>query len=113
MIKNGKVWGETSPLLETKLFEMHKIIFSNGHKCSEHKHKTKFNAFLCLKGLLLVRVWKNDYDLVDETVLSSGQMTIVKPGEFHQFEALSDGEAIELYWSELDTNDIERRNTGS
>lgn len=112
MIKYGKVWGETFPILETKSFELHKIKFKDGHMCSEHMHNTKFNAFICLKGLLLIRVWKKDYDLVDETVIEPNQVCVVKPGEYHQFEALSDGEALEIYWSEFDANDIVRRNVG-
>ncbi len=66
----------------------------------------------CEKGRLLVRVWKNNYDLVDETILESGDFTTVGPGEFHQFEALEDTVAFELYWAEFDHNDIERETVG-
>ena len=34
---------------------------------------------------MIVRVWKNDYDLVDETILGPGDFTQVKPNEYHQF----------------------------
>lgn len=112
MNTQGKVWGLTQLLLSNKTLEMHRIGFNAGSKCSKHKHNTKFNLFYVLAGSMLVRTWKNDYDLVDETILSSGQFTTVKPGEYHQFEGLSDGEALELYWSEFDPNDIVRDGVG-
>ena len=36
----------------------------------------------------------------------------IKPGELHQFEALEDSVAFELYWAEFDHNDIERDTVG-
>ena len=33
----------------------------------------------------MIRVWQNDYDLVDETILGPGDFTQVKPGVMHQF----------------------------
>lgn len=112
MLKAGKVWGETFPLLETKVFELHQISFNNGYQCSKHRHRTKYNAFLVLKGLLKIKTWKTDYDMVDETILSVGELAIVKPNEWHLFEAMSDGQALEIYWSEFETDDIERENVG-
>lgn len=57
-------------------------------------------------------MWKNDYNLIDETVITNGEMTIVKPGEFHKFEALEDTVAYEIYWTELDQSDIIRKDCG-
>ena len=62
---------------------------------------------------MLIRVWQHDQDdLLDETVLSAGEFTQVKPGLVHQFEGLRDGVAFELYWAEFDHNDIVRRTVG-
>jgi hypothetical protein len=36
----------------------------------------------------------------------------VGPGEYHQFEAVLDGEALELYWAEFDHDDIDRETVG-
>lgn len=108
----GKVWGSTKQLLSNKALEFHEIRFDKGHKCSKHKHLTKYNLFYVISGVLRVRVWKNSYDLVDETVLGTGQFTVVNPGEYHQFEAVTDGMALELYWSEFDPNDIVRETVG-
>lgn len=57
-------------------------------------------------------VRKNDYSLVDETVLGPGEYTQVRPGEYHRFEAVEDTVAFELYWAEFDHNDIEREDVG-
>ena len=114
--KQGKVWGETSCLFSKNNVEIHRILANKGKgaKCSNHQHKNKFNMFFVEEGTLLVRVWKNDYELVDETILNPGDSVTVKPGEFHQFENRSDSViAYEIYWTELDPNDIERKDCGT
>jgi quercetin dioxygenase-like cupin family protein len=112
-MKAGKVWGNTEFIFGNSALEFHKIEFTEGSTCSKHKHKHKWNGFYVTKGLLKIKVWKNDYDLIDETVLEPGEWTTVKPGEFHQFEGMTHGEAFELYWAEFDHNDIERETVGS
>jgi len=114
-MKQGKVWGLTELVHANGVLEFHRIeVTKKGSICSEHKHQHKFNGFFVERGSLLVRVWKNDYDLVDETILDVGDFTIVAPGEFHQFECLEDNTvAFELYWAaELDYSDIQRRTVG-
>jgi quercetin dioxygenase-like cupin family protein len=108
----GKVWGQTEEILRNSSVEFHRIQARRGTKCSEHEHRYKFNFFYVISGKLLIRVWKNDYDLVDETILGPGQYTEVKPGEVHQFECLEDCDAIELYYAHFDHNDIARRTVG-
>jgi quercetin dioxygenase-like cupin family protein len=49
---------------------------------------------------------------VDETLLKAGQYTKVAPGEYHQFEAVTDCVAFELYWAEFDHDDIARETVG-
>ena len=61
----------------------------------------------------MIRIWQNDYDLVDETILKAGDYTTVKPGVYHQFVALEDVIAYELYWAPaLQHNDIVRETVG-
>lgn len=105
----GKAWGETEQILANPSVEFHRIRVKRGKKCSEHKHQSKWNGFYVVKGSLSVRVWKNDYDLIDVTTIGPGQFMQVKPGEYHQFEALEDTDAFELYWAGLDGADIQRR----
>ena len=111
-MKAGKVWGDTELVHANGVLEFHRINFTAGGVCSKHKHEFKWNGFFVESGRLLIRAWKNDYELTDETILEAGDFTQIKPGEFHQFEALEDSVAFELYWAEFSHNDIQRENVG-
>lgn len=111
-MKSGKVWGSTELIFANGALEFHRIDTRKGGTCSKHKHRFKWNGFFVERGQLLIRVWKNDYDLVDETMLFDGDFTQVRPGEYHQFKAIEDTIAFELYWAEFDHNDIERESVG-
>ena len=64
------------------------------------------------KGKLKIRIHETEYDLVDETIASTGDLSIVKPGKYHEFEALEDTICYEIYWVELNHGDIERETIG-
>ena len=100
------------PLLANSAVEIHQIEFKKGKRCSKHNHQTKSNFFFVLSGCLMIRVWQKDYDLVDETTLEAGEFTTVKPGLDHEFVGLEDGHALEVYWAELNHNDIVRTDHG-
>ena len=114
MINNiqGKVWGDTQCLFFKNNVEIHRINTKKGGYCSKHMHEHKYNAFYIEKGKLKITAWKNDYDLVDETIVTDQQMTICPPKEYHMFEALEDTVAYEIYWVELLKKDIVRENHG-
>ena len=112
MSKAGKIWGMTELVEANGALEFHRIEMNKGGVCSKHLHEFKWNGFFCETGKLLIRVWQNDYDLVDETILEPGEYTKVKPGLYHQFECLEDGVAFELYWAEFNHNDIKRESVG-
>lgn len=111
----GKIWGNTECIHANGVFEFHRIEFKQGFKCSEHLHKFKWNGFFVETGKMLIRVWQDSDQsgLIDETILTAGQFTQIKPGKFHQFEGLEDGVAFELYWAEFNHEDIVRRTIGS
>jgi mannose-6-phosphate isomerase-like protein (cupin superfamily) len=112
MNKQGKIWGTTELLHANNVFEFHRIQFNAGGICSKHKHEFKWNGFFVESGKMIVRIWQKDYDLVDETILSAGDFTSVKPGLYHQFEGIENGIAFELYWAEFNHNDIIRETCG-
>lgn len=112
-MKAGKVWGDTSLLEANGVLEFHRIEVKAGGTCSKHLHKHKWNGFFVESGCLEIRVWKNNYDLVDVTVLNPGDWTKVEPGEYHQFFARENTVAFELYWAEFDHDDIQRETVGS
>ncbi len=111
-MKAGKVWGLTEQIEMNGVLEFHRIEMNKGGVCSKHCHEFKWNGFYVESGRMLIRVWQNDYDLVDETILEPGEYTKVKPGVYHQFECLEDGVAFELYWAEFNHNDIQRESVG-
>lgn len=108
----GKVWGNTELLEANGSLEFHRIEMEKGGICSKHLHRYKWNGFYVETGMMIVRTWQRDYDLVDETLLYPRMWTKVKPGLFHQFECVESGVAFELYWAEFDHNDIVRETVG-
>jgi len=110
---NGKIWGTTSTIFKSNNVQVTRIVGVAGGYCSKHKHDHKFNKFYVESGRLRILVWKNDYDMVDKTVLMSGQSITIKPGEYHRFEVLEDNTiAFEIYWTQLDEDDIVRSDCG-
>lgn len=111
-MKSGKVWGHTTELWCNGVFELHRIEIKAGFCCSEHVHEHKYNLFYVESGRLLIRSWKTDYDLVDETELGPGERYLQKPGEKHQFICIEDCVCFEAYWAHFDRNDIVRETVG-
>ena len=108
----GKVWGTTELVEANGALEFHRIEMKKGGVCSKHLHHYKWNGFYVESGVMLIRTWQRDYDLVDETIVEAGEYHKVKPGLYHQFECIESGVAFELYWAEFNHNDIERENVG-
>lgn len=108
----GKVWGDTSVIIQNPLVELHKINIKAGYKCSEHKHVHKWNGFYVISGTLEIHVRKNNYELTDVTTLRAGDFTSVSPGEFHWFNCIDDCVALELYYPEPLSEDIVRKSVG-
>jgi mannose-6-phosphate isomerase-like protein (cupin superfamily) len=114
MRKSGKIWGETVEIVRNSSLELHRIEVHPDTHCSKHCHQYKWNGFYVEKGSIGIRVWKNDYDLVDETILYEGDYTEVKPGDYHQFFATSNEMAVifEVYFANFQHDDIVRESVG-
>lgn len=111
-MKSGKCWGSTNLVFSNCNNEVQYMECKAGHQCSKHCHVHKHNMFYVISGKIKILVWKNDYDLCDETILGPGERTVVKPNEYHQFQVIEDSEVLEVYWVELQLNDIERESCG-
>lgn len=113
---SGKIWGDTSSILENEFVQLHRINVSRGGVCSKHSHTHRYNGFLCITGRIIIRVWKNAPNYPGEpdvTVLTDGEFTAVPPGELHQFEALEETDMLEIYWpASLESADIAREAPG-
>lgn len=105
-----KVWGTTERVTINPAFEFHRLEINRGGYCSKHRHWTKFNGFYLESGRLRITEWNGSHETV--TDMTPGQYATVKPGVYHQFEALEDCVAFELYWAEYSPEDIERVNVG-
>lgn len=114
MNKRAKVWGETQKLFNKNNVEIHRIIANKGGYCSKHYHSNKYNIFYVEKGKLKITIYRQDAekDILDETILTDGQMTFVEPKLYHKFEAMDDTIAFEIYYSELEEDDIYRSDVG-
>lgn len=113
MYISGKIWGSTTQLFQKNNVEIHRIKIKQNTRCSKHKHEHKYNMFFVESGKILIKEWRKDYDLIDETILSSGEMCGIIPGNYHEFHGLEDSIVYEIYYVELLNEDIVRENTGS
>lgn len=112
-MKAGKVWGDTESLLVTPMIEVHKINVDPYMHCSMHKHNYKWNMFYVVKGELEIHQRKNDYDLIDITIIKAGEWTTVPPGEYHMFQSKdSETQALEIYYLNEIGHDIVRESVG-
>ena len=104
----GKIWGQTNLVFSNCNSEVQYMKCNKDKQCSKHCHTHKYNMFFVISGKIKILVWKNDYNLCDETILGPLDRTIVKPNEYHQFQVLEDSEVLEVYWVELNLSDIKR-----
>jgi len=112
MNKEGKIWGFTSKIFEHNNVSIHRLFIKSKSGCSKHLHKHKYNLFYVESGEIELTIWQNDYDLIDKTILKSGEYLTIKPELYHSFHAILDSIVYEIYYSKIDDNDIIRTNCG-
>ncbi len=114
MSKAGKVWGETKALIRTPFFEAHELWVNRNSFCSTHRHEMRYNAFYVLEGMLCIEVRQSAYNLVDRTVLLSGDVMEVAPGLYHRFYTEEiEARCLEFYYpAPMSAADITRLDTG-
>jgi len=112
MIRKSKIWGETQFLFSKNNVEIHRIEIKRGGYCSKHFHNFKFNMFFVETGVLDVKVKENDSNIINSTILYGGDITTVEPRKLHMFLAKEDTIAYEIYWVELNGEDIVRESVG-
>lgn len=118
MITTDKIWGTTTALVSTPMFEMHRLFIKPWHRCSLHSHKTKHNAFFVISGCLHIDGGKPELDDPiwrphELVTLRQGDCWTVAPGVWHQFRTGYDAcVALEMYYTEPLSEDIIRYNTG-
>lgn len=111
-----KTWGTSIRRYLADFVQLEEIQVAAGGFSSIHHHSHKVNLFVVLKGSLEVRLFDAANDEAWKTVfLCEGEHYSVPPYCRHQFYALTDVEAIELYWqhapqdlTRIDPEDIVR-----
>lgn len=111
-----KIWGTTYPLVLDQTFEMHRLRIKPWHRCSEHLHQFKHNAFYVLAGVLFVDTWLDGRH--EEKILGPGEHYTVAPGVRHQFRTGPiDCVCLEMYYPDpggpVLSEDIHRFNEGA
>ena len=112
MTIKGKIWGTTECVIQTPVFEKHRLEIKPGYQCSLHKHNRKWNSFTVISGQLFIDTVKPS-KTVDTTTLGPGDSTTVPPGEYHRFR--TGGQpciATEEYYPDTLSEDIDRNDEG-
>lgn len=112
MIKEGKIWGENILIFKNDHIQINQIYIKKGGRCSKHYHRSKNNMFFIQAGELLIEKW-NSNGIIDSTILESEQKTIIPSNVYHRFTAIQDTQALEIYYSDIDLDDIVREDIGS
>jgi quercetin dioxygenase-like cupin family protein len=113
MNKQGKIWGLTQEIFNKNNVSINRIVINKDSECSKHYHENKYNIFYVESGKILIKEWKQEYDLVDETILVAGDICSVKPKNYHKFIGLENSVVYEIYYVELNSEDIIRADVGS
>lgn len=106
-----KPWGQSTRVLLTKRVQVERIDVMEGGFSSIHLHQEKHNLFHVTRGRLAVRWFNESLMHYATNMLFPGQSLHVYPGHIHQFQADTDVEAIETYFTDerqIDPDDIER-----
>jgi len=111
MRRERKVWGERWLIRRDSTHATSILKLDKGFQCSWHRHQSKFNLFVVLRGKVGV-VTKQLDESYPMTVLTTGEVFTTKPGEWHKFVVLEDSEMLEEMYVEYHESDIERENQG-
>lgn len=113
-----KLWGWSEALVVSPAGEVHRIDINAGGYCSIHYHRTKHNVFVLMHGAIDIYEWVGGADTNGDPsrvhhLVNPGDSYAVPPGVLHQFRALKQSRAIEVYWPDpLGAEDIVRFTEG-
>jgi len=110
-MKIKKAWGETEKIFERNGVTNWPIFVNKGGYCSKHKHKTKVNGFYIFSGKLEITTW-DKLGHEHKTVLGRGDSTYIDIEIYHRFLALTDVTGIEIYYTNVQDDDIVRESLG-
>ena len=109
-MREQKVWGERWQIRRDTASETTFLDLNAGFRCSWHRHITKYNLFVVLRGRIKLIVEEMEKRAVIE--LRAGETFQTRPGQWHEFQVVEDSMVIEVMYVEYDEGDIERENQG-
>lgn len=111
-MKSGKIWGETNLVFSNNNIQINQIDIKKGGRCSKHMHNHKNNIFFIQSGKLLIEQWTKE-GIIDSTILKTEDKMEIASQVFHRFTALEDTKALEIYYLDINNDDIIREDIGS
>lgn len=103
-----KIWGKTAKIYDSSNTEMYIAWINNNGQSSKHYHEHKYNYFYVVSGKLIINVWDKNTDQVSAITLGPEDTLTIENKIWHQFIALESTILIEIYWVEINDQDIIR-----
>jgi mannose-6-phosphate isomerase-like protein (cupin superfamily) len=93
-----KPWGKSRRVHIDRFVQVEEVDILPGGFSSVHHHNKKDNVFYVASGELLVSVFHDDLTEANRIIMKPGDWMVVPAGQKHQFRAVSDVKAYEVYW---------------
>lgn len=107
MQREQKIWGERWLIRQDSTHAVSFLELLPWMRCSWHTHRTKWNKFVVVKGVVAVRTHEG------EITMKRGESCVVAPGVLHEFRTLdAHSTMIEEMFVEYDEGDIQRERPG-
>ena len=107
MERTRKSWGIKNNLFQNDLNEVSFLELEQWQRCSWHSHKTKYNLFYVVYGVLYIKLEDGI------TRVEQGQIFTTRPGEMHEFQTHERAALIiEIMYVKYDPEDIDRDSIG-
>ena len=104
-----KAWGKERVLVNEPEYCAKVLVLRKGGGSSWHRHPRKKETFLCLRGLVRLKVEAlAEVEASAEIMVPDAPGITIHPGEWHQFHGLEDSEILEVSTHD-DPQDCERR----
>ena len=113
-----KNWGYKYIVHDSPSCQIHLCGIKKGGYSSWHYHNHRFNRFIVLEGKLQIIIKpKCDVDLLRKSVYLIGDKQDtrkfdIKPGVVHKFQALTNVQLLEVYYTVCSDKDIIRQDKG-
>ena len=111
MEREIKIWGERWLIRKDSTHAVSYLEIKDGYRCSWHRHQTKYNLFVVLRGQIQLLVEEmGEHTIVN---LNAGESFVIKPGQWHEFRGIKGAQVIEEMYVKYCESDIEREKLGS